>query len=104
MIVPVHDNDKAVVAIVQAFSSRPQAFSKRDLLVLEGLGRRIADHIDRAKETPAAEVTGPARTEIPPRKTTLSGFAQWYDTWKVVVSAERWNLFLGVVTVVLAIL
>jgi TonB family protein len=104
MIVPVQNHDKAVVAIVQTFSSRPQAFSKRDVLLLQGLGRRIADHIELAERTLAPKVRGTTKPEIPPKKTTLSSFAHWFDTWKVSVLGERWNLLLGGVTIPLAIL
>jgi TonB family protein len=104
MIVPVQNKDKAVVATVQTFSSRPQAFSKRDLLRLQGLGRRIADHIELAERTLPAKDTGTAKPKIPLKKKKLSSFAHGFDTWKVSVLGERWNLLLGVVTILLAIL
>ena len=48
LIVPVQDDKKTVVAIVQTFSARPQAVNDRDLLALQGLGRHIVDHVEAA--------------------------------------------------------
>lgn len=51
LIVPVQDDKKTVVAVVQTFSAHPQAGSDRDLLALQGLGRHIVDHIAAAERT-----------------------------------------------------
>jgi TonB family protein len=106
MMVPVQGKQKSVIAIVQIFSPHPQAFSDRDLLALQGLGQRIADDIELAERTLASpgkiiEMGDPA---IMPRKETASGFAQWFNPWKLMVVQERRSLALGIMIIGLSIL
>lgn len=70
LIVPVQDDKKTVVAIVQTFSARPQAVNDRDLLALQGLGRHIVDHIEAADRTFSSipKIIGNANPQIAPGK------------------------------------
>src|ERR1700722_751371 len=105
MIVPVRDKGKSLVAIVQTFSPRPQAFSARDLLALQGLGQRVADHVQLAERslTTAAKVTEKANTEISPGSITTGGFAPRLNPWKRATSHERRRLVLGLMIIGLSI-
>ncbi|HXO32827.1 MAG TPA: TonB family protein [Candidatus Acidoferrales bacterium] len=105
MIVPVRDKGKSLVAIVQTFSPRPQAFSARDLLALQGLGQRVADHVQLAERslTTAAKVTEKANTEISPGSITTGGFAPRLNPWKRATSHERRSLVLGLMIIGLSI-
>jgi TonB family protein len=106
MIVPVQDKGKSLVAIVQTFSPRPQAFSDRDLLALQGLGQRVADHVQLAERSLAttAKVTEKANTEITPGSITTGRSAQRLNPWKRATSHERRSLVLGLMIIGLSIL
>jgi TonB family protein len=106
LIVPVRDDKKAVVAIVQTFSARAQGFSDRDLLALLGFGRHIVDHLEAAERSFASipKSRGKAEPEMAPGRTTLSRFAQPFNTVKVAFLHERLTLVLGVLIIILAIL
>ncbi len=105
MIVPIRDDDKGVTAIVQAFSPRPQAFHDRDLLALQNLGRRIVDHRKRVEPIVGCnteideKIDQNALPEIMEGETPNSR-----PGWKPAVLRERLNLFLGVLTILIAIL
>ena len=105
MIVPVQDKGKSLVAIVQTFSPRPQAFSARDLLALQGLGQRVADHVQLAERSLAttAKITEKADTEITPGSITTGGFAQRLNPWKRATSHERRSFVLGLMIIGLSI-
>jgi len=102
LIVPVQDDKKTVVAIVQTFSARPQGFSDRDLLALQGLGRHIVDHLEAAERTfgSSPKITRKAHREIVPGKKTPSPFAPRFNPAKPVFLRE---LTLGVLIIALAI-
>jgi TonB family protein len=106
MIVPVKDEGKCLVAIVQTFSPRPQAFSARDLLALQGLGQRVADHVQLAERSIAstAKITEKANTEITSGSITTGGFAQRLNPWKRATSHERRSFVLGLMIIGLSIL
>ena len=106
MIVPVQDKGKSLVAIVQTFSPRPQAFSDRDLLALQGLGQRVADHVELAERSLAttAKITEKANPEITPGSITTARFAQRRNPWKRATSHERRSLVLGLMIIGLSIL
>jgi TonB family protein len=107
MIVPVQDKGKSLVAIVQTFSPRPQAFSARDLLALQGLGQRVADHVQLAERSLAtsAKITETEKdnTEITPGSITTGGFAPRLNPWKRTTSHERRSLVLGLMIIGLSI-
>lgn len=106
LIVPVEDHRKSVVAMVQTFAARPEAFSDRDLLALQGLGRHIVDHIEAAERTfgSTPKISEKKSPEVGPVKQTLSRSAQWSAAAKLPISHERLNIALGMVILVLAIL
>lgn len=106
LTVPVQDDKKSVVAIIQTFSARPEAFSDRDLLALQGLGRHIVDHLEAAERTFGSipKISGKANPESASAKKPRSRFAQWFNTAKLAVLHERLNVALGVLIIVLAIL
>jgi len=106
LIVPVQDDKKAVVAIVQTFSARPEGFSDRNLLALQGLSRHIVDHLQAAERTFASipKSTGKAHREIAPEKKTSSRFAQWFNTAKPTFLRQQRSLTLGVLIIALSIL
>jgi TonB family protein len=106
LIVPVLDDKKAALAIVQIFSARPRAFSDRDRLALQGLGRHIVDHIEAAERTLASipKITGNTDREIVPGKKTLSRFALRFNTAKLAILRGHRDLTLGGLIIVLAIL
>ncbi len=94
LAVPLQDNDQAVVAVVQTFSPFPQAFNNRDILALQGLGRRIVDNITLAEQSVASiektnENTG---SKAAREKTPASSFARWLSGWKQAFLQERRNL------------
>jgi TonB family protein len=106
LIVPVRDDKQAVVAIVQVFSGRPQGFSDRDLLALQGFGRHIVDHIEAAERSFGSipKIRGKAEPETVLGRKTLSRFAQPFNTVKGAFMHERLTLALGVLIIGLAIL
>lgn len=105
-IVPVQDDKKTVVAIIQTFSARPQAANDRDLLALQGLGRHIVDHIEAAERSfgSVPKVVGKANPQIGPGKKTLSPLARSLNSVNLAFSREHNNLTLGGLIIVLAIL
>jgi TonB family protein len=105
LIVPVQDDKKTVVAIIQTFAARPQAGNDRDLLALQGLGRHIVDHLDAAERifAPIPKIVAKANPQIAPGKKTLSPFVQWFNTAKLTIWAEPLNLTLRLLIVILAI-
>jgi len=105
LIVPVQDDKKTVVAIIQTFSARPQAGNDRDLLALQGLGRHIVDHLEAAERilAPTPKIVAKANPQIAPGKKTLSPFAQWFNTAKLTIWAGRLNLTLRLLIIILAI-
>jgi TonB family protein len=105
LIVPVQDDKKTVVAIIQTFSARPQAGNDRDLLALQGLGRHIVDHREAAERifAPIPKIVAKANPQITPGKKTLSPLAQWFNTAKLTIWAERLNLTLRLLIIILAI-
>jgi len=104
LIVPVRDDKQAVVAIVQIFSARPQGFSDRDLLALQGFGRHIVDHLEAAERSFGSipKIGGKTKPETALGK--LSLFAQAFKTVKEVFLHERLTLALGLLIIALAIL
>lgn len=104
--VPIQDDNKAVVAIIQVFSSRPQAFTDRDILALKGLGGHIVDHTEAASRTfrSIPNTRGKENREAAPAEKSPFRFKQWFYLPKVAVLHERLNLGLGVAIIVLAML
>jgi TonB family protein len=106
ILVPVQNKEKDVVAVVQIFSPRPEAFGDREVLALQGLGHRIAEHIEAAERILGsnARVNGTAKSEITGKKTTGSGFVESVNPSKTMIFSDHWDLFLGILIVLLAIL
>ena len=102
----VQDDRKSVVAMVQTFSARPEAFSDRDLLALQGLGRHIVDHIEAAERTfgSTPKISAKPNREVRPVKQAPSRSTQWSTTARLPILHERLNPALGVVIMVLAML
>jgi TonB family protein len=100
VIVPVRDKEKSLVAIVQTFSPRPQAFSERDLLALEGLGQRVTDHIEVAERSLVSKAKTKEKiyAEIALENETLFRFTQRLN------SHERRSIVLGLLIIGLSIL
>ena len=106
VILPVQDKNNAVIAILEIFSSRPQAFSERDCPGLQGLGRRIADHIELADRTLASDEN--FKPALGKKSVSVQRFMDRYELWfnrlYVAIAGEGWNFLLGSITVLLAIL
>ncbi len=104
--VPIQDDNKAVVAIVQAFSSHPQAFTDRDILALRGLGSHILDHTEAASRTfgPIPKASGKVNREAAPAEKSNFRFRQRFYLPKFAGLHERLNLGLGMAIIVLAML
>ncbi len=105
MMMPVRNKDKAVIAIVEAFSSRPQAFRHGDLLLLKGLAGRIAKHIAVAEQSLASQTTAlrPKEPAIPPQRIINSNSSR-FSSRKRALTGDVWNLLLGGLTIGVAIL
>jgi periplasmic protein TonB len=106
VILPIRDKNNTVIAILEIFSSRPQAFSERDCPGLQGLGRRIADHIELADRTLASDEN--VKPGLRKKSVTVQRLADRYELWfnrlYVAIAGEGWNLVLGTITILLAIL
>jgi TonB family protein len=104
--VPIQDDNKAVVAIVQTFSSRPEAFSDRDILALKGLGSHIVGHTEAASRTfrSIPNTVGKVTRETTPAEKPPSRFGQRFHFPKVAIVHERLNLGLGMSIIFLALL
>jgi TonB family protein len=59
LVYPVLRAEK-LAGVVEVFSSRPKAFSDREIQTLKALSRTIVDNIERAAEVKAAPTTAPA--------------------------------------------
>jgi TonB family protein len=94
------------LAIVQAFSSHPQAFTDRDILALKGLGSHIVDHIEAASRTfrSIPNTSGKVNRQAAPAEKSFFRFRQWFYLPKIAVLHERLNLGLGLAIIVLAML
>lgn len=105
LIVPVQDDKKAVVAIMQTFSSRPHGFGDRDLLALLGLGRHIVDYLEAAEHTFASipKIAREAKWGIAPGEKTPLRFAQSFNTAKRAFLREARSVTLGMLILALAI-
>jgi TonB family protein len=105
MVMPVRNKAKAVIAILEAFSSLPQAFRHGDLLLLKRLAGRIAKHIAVAEQTLAAQTAAsrPNEPAIPPQKIMDSGRSR-FGVRKRPLPGEVWNLLLGGLTIFVAVL
>lgn len=106
VILPVQDKNNTVIAILEIFSSRLGAFSERDYLGLQGLGRRIADHIELADRTLASDAN--VKPALRKKSVTVQALVDRYELWfnrlYVAVAGEGWNFLLGTITILLAIL
>lgn len=106
VILPVQDKNNAVIAILEIFSSRLGAFSERDYPGLQGLGRRVADHIELADRTLASEPN--VKPALRKKSVTVQALVDRYELWfnrlYVAVAGEGWNFLLGTITILLAIL
>jgi len=106
VILPVVGENNSVVAILEVFSSCPGAFSERDSLALHALGRRIADYIELADRTCSSDDSTALTTDqnMVPAQANLNRSARWLNRFYVAVPSEGWNLLLGAMTILLAIL
>ncbi len=106
VILPIQDKNNAVIAILEIFSSRFRAFSDRDYPGLQGLGRRIADHIELADRTLASDenVKPVLRKKSAQVQAPMGRYELWFNRLYVAVGGEGWNLFLGTIAILLAIL
>jgi TonB family protein len=105
MIMPVRNKDKAVIAVVEAFSSLPQAFRHDDLLRLKRLAGRVAKHIAVAEQTLASQTVVPKPTEldISPQKIMDSRRSR-FGGRTGPCPGEVWNLLLGSSIIFFAVL
>jgi TonB family protein len=105
VVMPVRNKEKAVVAIMEAFSCRPQAFSHGDLLGLKGLARRIEKHIAVAEQTLASQTVAfrPKEPAIAPQRITNSRGSR-FSSIKTRLPGDVWNVLLAGLTIVVAIL
>lgn len=106
VILPIQDKNNAVIAILEIFSSRFRAFSERDYPGLQGLGRRIADHIELADRTLGSDenVKPVPRKKSAQVQARMGRYELWFNRLYVAVGGEGWNLFLGTIAILLAIL
>ncbi len=109
MIVPIQDDDKRVIAIIQAFSPRSQAFYDRDLLALQNLGRRIIVHRKQVEPNAGCDTEIFEKIDqnsVPEimKKEAPHSRPGWFDRWKPAIARERVNVFLGTLIILLAIL
>ena len=105
MIMPVRNEDKVVIAIVEAFSSLPQAFRHGDLLVLKKLAGRIAKHVAVAEQSLASQTvtSKPNEIALPPQK-IMDSRRSGFGGRKKRLPGELWNLLLGGLTIFVAVL
>jgi len=106
VILPVQDKNNAVITILEIFSSRLRAFSERDYPGLQGLGRRIADHIELADRSLASDENAkPAlRTKSVRVQRLVDRYELWFNRLYVAIAGQGWNFVLGTITILLAIL
>jgi TonB family protein len=62
VVVPIQDPDKKSIGVAEIFSSRPAAFSDRDVLMLEAIGRRVVHNREIAQKVVAPQATPPIQT------------------------------------------
>jgi TonB family protein len=105
VMMPVRNEDKTVIAIMEAFSGRPQAFCHGDLLVLKSLVRRVAKHIDVAEQTLASQTMAfrPKEPAVPPQRITNSHGSR-FSSRKRRFTGDVWNLLLAGLTIAVAVL
>jgi hypothetical protein len=102
VIFPVKGEDGSVRAILEIFSSYARAFSARDHSVLEDLGQRVNSQLRIIERALATDVKAPgtAQTETLRRRAKVRRFARLRE----IYSREAWNICLGSLTILLAIL
>jgi TonB family protein len=108
VVMPVRNKGKAVIAIMEAFSSHPQAFCHGDLLAIKGLARRVEKHIAVAEQTLASQPVAFRSNEIafPPPRITDAGGSRFSRRRTGVPGLQGYglNLFLAGLTIGIAIL
>lgn len=106
IVLPVCDRNNAVVAMLLVFSSQPQAFDHRDLLLVKSLGRRVGDHMDFADQTldRKTEVSDTAAASVPPLKAPVSRRQLWFGRCQLPWTRNSCDLLLGVSIVLVAVL
>jgi TonB family protein len=109
IVVPVLDKDNAVTAIIEVFSPHPHGLSHLDLLLLRSLGQQVANHIELAERVLASfasevERSEINRTEITADREATSRHLQWLKVGSVTLAGKGWNLVLGTLTILVAIL
>jgi TonB family protein len=106
VLLPVRDKNNAVIAILEIFSSQLRAFSERDYSGLQGLGRRIADHIELADRTLASDenVKPALRKKSATVQRLVDRYELWFNRLYVAIAGEGWNFLLGTITILLAVL
>lgn len=105
VVMPVRNEDKVVIGIMEAFSCRPQAFRHGDLLVLKGLARRVEKHIAVAQQTLASQTVAfrPKLPAIPPQR-IINSRGSRFSSRKKRLPGDVWNLLLAGLTIGVAIL
>jgi TonB family protein len=105
VVMPVRNEDKAVIAIMEAFSRRPQAFCHGDLLALKSLAKRIAKQIGVAEQTLTLQTVAfrPKESAVRPQRITNSRSSR-FGTRKMQLPGDVWNLVLAGLTIAVAVL
>lgn len=105
VVMPVRNENKVVIGIMEAFSCRPQAFCHGDLLVLKGLARRVEKHIAVAQQTLASQTVAfrPKEPAIPPQR-IINSRGSRFSSRKKRLPGDVWNLLLAGLTIGVAIL
>jgi TonB family protein len=105
IVMPVLDRDKAVTAIIEAFSAQAHGLSHGDLLRLDSLTHRIADHIELAEQTFASppESSNTPQPVIETAQPAASLNTSWFNLERLL-TAINLNVILGALTIVAALL
>jgi TonB family protein len=105
VVMPVRNEAKAVIAIMEAFSCRPQAFCHGDLLTLKGLAQRASKHIAVAEQTLASQTVAFRRMEpATPSQRIMNSHGSRFSRKNRRLRGDVWNLLLAGLTIGVAIL
>lgn len=61
VVVPIQDQERKSIGVAELFSSRPAAFSDRDVLMLQAIGRRVVHNMEVAQKVVAPQTTAPVQ-------------------------------------------
>jgi len=66
VVVPVKNSEGKTIGVVEIFSSRPTAFSDRDVLMLEGVAHRVHHNMEIARQVMPSNLVPPAKPRSEP--------------------------------------